>query len=204
MSANISLTPEIWKEDTMSIEIPITDSNGYWYGRIVELIELASRGSPDQQADAMEELRRMARSADECATAQSDLDHTTAELDAIWRQHDVARNRRLHLYVAIFRGLEELGLLPAPAVADPEPEDGQNEQYKHMVQCRDQLIRELRAHARCDHGRSDSKDPLLGDAQYVLTNIQRWIDEFEYPFIAWCARPGSRSAKGGSASPDVR
>jgi hypothetical protein len=191
------------KENTMSIEIPITDDNGYWSGRLDELIERADGGPADQKLDAIEELRRMAKTADECLVAESELKHTLAELDAVGRQHDIARNRRLQICVAVSQGLQELGMLPAPADVDPEPEDPQNEQYKRMVACRDRLDRELREHARFDHGGSDTNNRLQSDARHVLVNIQRWIDEFEHPFIAWCAAPSrGEQLRDGRAAPN--
>jgi hypothetical protein len=177
------------KEKTMSIEIPITDDNGYWSGRLDELMKRAECGSADDKHDAIDQLRRMATTADECLAAESELKHTLAELDAVGRHHDVVRNRRLQICVAISQGLEELGMLPAPVAINPEPEDPQNEQYKRMVARRERLDRELREHARFDHGGSDKNNRLLSDARHVLANVQRWIDEFEHPFVAWCAPP---------------
>lgn len=144
---------------------------------------------------AIDELRRMAQTADEYFSAESELHHTTNALDAVGRQHDVLRNRRLHLYVATCRALEELGMLPAPAAVDPEPEDPENDRYKRVLACRERLDRELEELVRCDqyHGRGD--EPLLGDARYILAVVDRSIEEFHYPFIAWAAAPPRSGAK---------
>lgn len=166
-----------------------------WSGCVDELIDRAAGGSADVKATAIDELRRMAQTADEYSAAESDLRHTRNALDAVGRQHDVLRNRRLHLYVATCRALEELGMLPAPAALNAEPEDPENDQYRRIVACREQLDRELDEHARRCPGGSGKDEPLLGDSRYVLAILNRWVDEFEYPFIAWAVEPPRGGAK---------
>jgi hypothetical protein len=184
----------------MSIENPIAEnlptvsaneSVATWAGLLDDLIESAATGSADRRVRAIEELRRMAETADEYHAAERELAQATARLDAIGKEHDVHRNRRLHLYVAACRGLEELGFLPAPAAVNRDPEDPEIEQYHRMVACRDRLAHELDEHARCSHGKSGNDEPLPSEAHFVLGNLNRWIERYEDPLIAWAAPPSS-------------